>query len=59
MKSFPRIAIIFAIIAILIGVLILFVSMRPAPGPKVMREPIGNFDAETQSLISSATASYS
>ncbi len=54
MKSFPRIAIILAIITILVGVLILFVSTRPAPGPKVMREPIGNFDAETQSLISSA-----
>ncbi len=54
MKSFPRIAFIFAIITILVGVLILFVSTRPAPGPKVIREPIGNFDAETQSLISSA-----
>lgn len=40
--------------AMLIGGLILFGCARPAPGPEETREPLGNFDPETQSLIARA-----
>jgi hypothetical protein len=36
----------------LIGGMILLGCARSAPGPDVTREPLGNFDPETQSLIS-------
>ncbi|MDQ3005881.1 MAG: hypothetical protein M3R47_10955 [Chloroflexota bacterium] len=52
MRSFRlRVAL---LVAILIGMLILFVSTRPASDPRVTREPLGNFDPETQSLIARA-----
>jgi alpha-mannosidase len=38
----------------LIGGMILFGCARPAPGPEKTREPLGNFDPETQSLIARA-----
>ena len=48
-KSFRR-----ALVFILIGGAILFGCARPAPRPEEMREPLGNFDPETQSLIARA-----
>ena len=40
--------------AMLIGGMILFGCARPAPGPDETREPLGNFDSVTQSLIARA-----
>jgi len=40
--------------AILIGGGMLFGCTRPAPGPEVTREPLGNFDSETQAMIAEA-----
>ncbi|HEX9838733.1 MAG TPA: glycoside hydrolase family 38 C-terminal domain-containing protein [Anaerolineales bacterium] len=42
------------VVAIVAGVIILFVSKRPFSDPETTRGPMGHFDAETQSLISSA-----
>jgi|GEM_PF-1569860 len=42
------------LVVILLGVLILFVSTRPASGPGVTRDPLGNFDSETQAMIAKA-----
>ena len=50
-----RNSIVYGLIAILLGVLaMLFVSTRQASRPEVTREPVGNFDAETQTMIASA-----
>lgn len=50
-----RNSIVYGLIAILLGALVmLFVNTRPAPRPEVTREPVGNFDAETQAKIASA-----
>ena len=50
-----RNSIVYGLIVILLGTLIMFfVSTRPASSPEVMREPVGNFDAETQTMIASA-----
>ena len=38
-------------LAILLGVLILFVGTHPASNPGTISEPLGNFDPETRSLI--------
>ncbi|HQV92872.1 MAG TPA: glycoside hydrolase family 38 C-terminal domain-containing protein [Anaerolineales bacterium] len=49
MKSFRR-----TLMSALIGGAILFGCARPAPRPEETREPLGNFDPETQSLIARA-----
>ena len=50
MKSFWRVRFVPAVIIVLI--VIVFLSTRLALGPEKIRQPLGNFDAETQSLIS-------
>ena len=50
MRSLPRAL----ASAMLIGGIILFGCARPAPRPEETREPLGNFDPETQSLIAHA-----
>ena len=54
MNLFRRVVIIVAVIVILIGAGIAFLNARPASGPETTRGPLGNFDAETQSLIARA-----
>lgn len=47
--------IVYGLIVILLGTLVmLFVSTRQASRPELTREPVGNFDAETQTMIASA-----
>ena len=54
MKPFRRGGVIAGVIAILIGAGIVFLSAHPASSPGEKSEPLGNFDAETRSLISGA-----
>ena len=54
MKPPRRIVVMVAVIAILIGAGIVFLSGRPASNPGEKGKPLGNFDPETQSLISRA-----
>jgi len=54
MKPSRRVVFIAAVIAILIGAGIVFLSARPASNPGEKGESLGNFDSETHSLISSA-----
>ena len=50
-----RNSIAYGLIVILLGALVMFfVSTRQASRPEVTREPVGNFDAETQAMIASA-----
>jgi hypothetical protein len=50
MKAFWRVRLLPAVIIVLI--VIVFLYTRLALGPEKIREPLGNFNAETQSLIS-------
>jgi hypothetical protein len=50
MKAFWRFRFVPAVIIVLI--VIVFLYTRLAPGSERIRQPLGNFDAETQSLIS-------
>jgi len=54
MKAPRRAAVIVAASVILIGAGIAFLYARPASDPKATRDPLGNFDPETQALISRA-----
>ena len=54
MKPSRRVVVIAAVIAILIGAGIAFLNARSASDPGETRELLGNFDSETQSLISGA-----
>jgi glycosyl hydrolase family 38 len=42
------------VVGIMLGALMIFLVARPASSPEKTREPLGNFDAETQSLITKA-----
>jgi hypothetical protein len=50
MNVFWRFRFVLAVIIVLIVIVLLYT--RLVPGPEEIREPLGNFDAETQSLIS-------
>ncbi|MEP6895013.1 MAG: glycoside hydrolase family 38 C-terminal domain-containing protein, partial [Chloroflexota bacterium] len=53
MKPIQRIAVV-TVVVILIGAGIAFLIAHPASSPEKTREPLGNFDAETQSRIANA-----
>ena len=54
MKPFGRVVVIVGVIAILIGAGTVFLNARQASGSETTREPLGNFDPVTHSLISHA-----